>query len=161
LAVPAVGAAKFFDFDGVSNTHQKRSPVTLTILFVLYLTNPMLDISFTNIQHAKGTLYIGVYNSEADFLKPEEAVLKKIVPVTVTGSLDLRFPELAPGVYALSCFHDLNGNGKLDTNLFGIPTEPYGFSNNARPKFRAPNWAEAKFEVKEGGGRISVKLEKW
>ena len=71
MAVPAIGAAKFFDLDGVSNTHQKRSPMNLFVLFVLYLANPMLDISFTNIQHAKGTLYIGVYNSEADFLKPE------------------------------------------------------------------------------------------
>lgn len=135
--------------------------MTLTVLFLLKLTNPMLDISFSNIQHAKGSLYVGIYNSEADFLKPEKAVLKKIVPVAAAGTLDLNLPELAPGVYALSCFHDLNGNGKLDTNLFGVPTEPYGFSNNARPKFRAPNWAEAKFEVKNGGSRISVKLEKW
>ncbi len=135
--------------------------MTLTVLFLLKLTNPMLDISFSNIQHAKGSLYVGIYNSEADFLKPEKAVLKKIVPVAAAGTLDLNLPELAPGVYALSCFHDLNGNGKLDTNLFGVPTEPYGFSNNARPKFRAPNWAEAKFEVKNGGSRISVKLKKW
>lgn len=135
--------------------------MTLTILFLLKLTNPMLDISFTNIRHAKGSLYVGIYDSEADFLKPEKAVLKKIVPVAAAGSLDLNLPELSPGVYALSCFHDLNGNGKLDTNLFGVPTEPYGFSNNARPKFRAPNWAEAKFEVKSSGSRISVKLEKW
>lgn len=121
----------------------------------------MLDISFTDIRQAKGNLYIGVFDNEADFLKPEKAVLKKIVPVTATGTIDLNLPELAPGVYALSCFHDLNGNGKLDTNLLGIPTEPYGFSNNARPKFRAPRWAEAKFELGAGGGRISVKLEKW
>lgn len=121
----------------------------------------MLHITFTNIKAAKGSLYVGVYDSEADFLKPEKACLKKIIPVTATGSIDLDLPELAPGVYALSAFHDLNGNGKLDTNIFGIPTEPYCFSNNARPKFRAPNWAEAKFEVKEEGGSISVKMEKW
>ncbi len=121
----------------------------------------MLGISFTNIQHAKGSIYLGVYRSAWDFLKPERACLKRIVPVASAGSLDLDCSDLAPGVYAVSCFHDLNGNGKLDTNFFGIPTEPYGFSNNARPKFRAPNWEEAKFEVKKGGSRITIRLEKW
>ena len=121
----------------------------------------MLAISFTNIQHAQGSIYIGIYSGKADFLKPERACLKKIIPVTQAGTLDVDCSGLASGLYAISCFHDLNGNGKLDTNLFGIPTEPYGFSNNARPKFRAPSWDEAKFELKEEGKKISIRLEKW
>lgn len=121
----------------------------------------MLSISFTNIQEAKGSLYVGVYNAEAAFMKEEKVVFKKIVAVSARGTLRLDIPELKPGTYAVTCFHDLNNNGKLDTNILGIPNEPYGFSNNARPKFRAPNWAETKFEVKEGGGQISIRLEKW
>ena len=121
----------------------------------------MLSISFTNIRDAKGSLYIGVYNSEACFMKEDKACFKKIVPVKTTGNVSLDVSELKPGIYAISCFHDLNDNGKLDTNLLGIPSEPYGFSNNARPKFRAPKWSEAKFEVKAGGGPISIRLEKW
>lgn len=133
-------------------------------MFILYFFkffNPLLSISFTNIQEAKGSLYIGIYNSEAGFMKEEEVCFKKIVPVTAAGKLTLDVPELAAGTYAVSCFHDLNNNGKLDANLLGIPSEPYGFSNNARPKFRAPKWAEAKFEMKAGGGHISIRLEKW
>ena len=121
----------------------------------------MLGITFTNIKEAKGSLYVGVYKSEADFMKEEKACLKKIIPVTATGNLNLDVSELGPGTYAISCFHDVNGNGKLDTNFLGIPSEPYGFSNNARPKFRAPNWNEAKFEVKAEGSKISIQLEKW
>lgn len=121
----------------------------------------MFAISFTNIQHTQGNIYVGVYRSKSDFLKPEKACLKKIIPVAQAGTLAVDCSELAAGVYAVSCFHDLNGNGKLDTNLFGIPTEPYGFSNNARPKFRAPNWDETKFEIKEGTNNISIRLEKW
>jgi uncharacterized protein (DUF2141 family) len=135
--------------------------MTLFVLFSLNLFKPVLSISFTNIKEAKGSLYVGVYKSEADFMKEEKACLKKIIPVATAGNLDLDVSELGPGTYAISCFHDVNDNGKLDTNLLGIPSEPYGFSNNARPKFRAPNWSETKFEVKTGGSRISIRLEKW
>lgn len=131
------------------------------ISFFIHFLHPLLSVSFTNIREAKGSLYIAVYNSEADFMKEEEVCYKKILPVTATGNMNLEIPELKPGIYAVSCFHDLNNNGKLDTNILGIPSEPYGFSNNARPKFRAPKWAEAKFEVKAGGSQISIRLEKW
>ena len=121
----------------------------------------MLGISFSNIKEAKGSLYVGIYACESDFLKEEKTCFKKIIPVTATGNLDLEVPELAAGTYAVSCFQDVNGNGKFDTNFLGIPNEPYGFSNNARPTFRAPMWDEAKFEIKEEGTKISIRLEKW
>lgn len=121
----------------------------------------MLSISFTNISEAKGSLYIGVYDSESSFLQEKKVVFKKVLPVRKKGSIELKIPDLAPGFYAVSCFHDLNDNGKLDKNLVGIPSEPYGFSNNARPKFRAPKWEEAKFEIKSGENRIAIRLEKW
>ena len=94
-------------------------------------------------------------------MKPDQIKAQKIVPVTQTGTMKVSLGNLPEGQYALSCFQDLNGNGKLDTNLVGIPTEPYGFSNNARPKFRAPNWGEAVFSLLGTGGTIQVRLEKW
>ena len=51
------------------------------------------------------------------------------------------FEDIAPGGYAIATYHDLNGNGRLDTIPPGIPREPYGFSNDvgrlARPSFKA------------------------
>lgn len=135
----------------------------LPILFALTVLPPAAELrmTFTNLNAAKGQLYVAVYDNAGSFLQPEKVVWKTIVPVERVGSLDLSASGLRPGTYAVSCFHDLNSNGKLDTNLFGVPTEPYGFSNNVRPTFRAPNWDEAKFELGPGGGAISIRLEKW
>jgi uncharacterized protein (DUF2141 family) len=36
-------------------------------------------------------------------------------------------------------------NGKLDTNVLGIPTEGYGFSNDAWAWFGAPSFKAASF----------------
>jgi len=42
------------------------------------------------------------------------------------------FGGLPEGLYAIRSFADENGNGKLDTNLIGLPVERYGFANDAR-----------------------------
>ena len=55
---------------------------------------------------------------------------------TVTAA----FTGLTPGTYAVRAFHDLNGDGKLNTNPFGIPTEPYAFSRDARGAAAPPDW---------------------
>ena len=133
----------------------------LLLWFFPVLFAPELQVEFSNIREAKGNLYIAVYDQEGAFLKTGQVRSKKIVPITQIGSMKISLGNLPPGKYALSCFHDLNGNGALDTNWMGIPNEPYGFSKNARPKFRAPKWGEAAFDLLESGGTIAVRLEKW
>jgi uncharacterized protein (DUF2141 family) len=49
------------------------------------------------------------------------------------------------GEYAIRIFHDENENEKIDTNIFGIPTEDYGYSNDASSWFGPPSWEKAKF----------------
>lgn len=120
-----------------------------------------LRLSLSNIQQAKGRVYIAVYDREDNFLSLDRMRDRKIIPLSGVGNLQTVFADLPPGTYAISCFHDVNGNGKLDTNFLGIPSEPYGFSNNVRPKFRAPSWAESKFELKNTGTDQSIRLEKW
>ena len=132
------------------------------ILFALVATPaPELRISVSNLTAAKGKLFIGVYDRAEGFLEVEKVVWNTTLPVTRTGVMDVVVQGLRPGVYGVACFHDLNGNGKMDMNMLGIPTEPYCFSNNVRPRFRAPTWNEAKFEVGPSGKTIAIRLEKW
>ena len=51
--------------------------------------------------------------------------------------------DLPDGPLALSVFQDANANGRLDMNAIGIPTEPYGFSNNAAGNFGPPKFEQA------------------
>lgn len=67
-----------------------------------------------------------------------------------------RFDDVAPGQWAVSVSHDLNGNRQVDTNLVGMPTEAWGVSNNVRPTLRAPRFDEAAFKVT---GDAPVQLE--
>lgn len=55
------------------------------------------------------------------------------------------FAQIAPGTYALAVIHDENLNGKLDANWLGIPSEGYGFSNDARAALGPPSFSAASF----------------
>ena len=61
------------------------------------------------------------------------------------GETRVTFDGLPDGDYAVRAFHDLNGDGKMNTNPFGMPTEPYAFSNNAVGNMGPAGWDRAKF----------------
>jgi len=55
------------------------------------------------------------------------------------------FLDIPPGTYALAVIHDENMDGKLGTNLLGVPTEGYGFSSGATASMSAPSFEAARF----------------
>jgi uncharacterized protein (DUF2141 family) len=59
------------------------------------------------------------------------------------------FSKLPAGSYAVAVYHDKKNNKNLEKNYLGIPTEAYGFSNNARRTFSAPSFEEASFMVSD------------
>ncbi|MBK8555904.1 MAG: DUF2141 domain-containing protein [Lewinellaceae bacterium] len=128
--------------------------------FLAYVT-PQAPVYITGVVPARGQVLVAVYNSKATFLDHEKALYTTVVRAQSKGSLEVSLPDLAEGWHAVSCFQDLNESGELEANFLGIPTEPYGFSNGARPKFRAPTWEEARIWVKPGSKSITIRLEKW
>lgn len=65
------------------------------------------------------------------------------------------FRGLPAGTYGAKVFHDVDGDGQMDVNPFGIPTEPYAFSNNAVGRMGPPEWDQARFAV---GGAVAQTL---
>ncbi|MFC7333517.1 DUF2141 domain-containing protein [Rhodocista pekingensis] len=55
--------------------------------------------------------------------------------------------DLPPGRYLIRVIQDLNGNARLDTGLFGIPREPFGFSNDAIGRMGPPSFEAAAIPV--------------
>jgi len=68
------------------------------------------------------------------------------------------FLAIPPGTYALAVIHDENRNGKLDTNWMGIPTEGYGFSNEAKALLGPPSFSAAKFQYDGGTLNLTISL---
>ncbi len=67
------------------------------------------------------------------------------------------FAGIPAGTYAVKAFHDVNGDGRMNTNPFGRPIEPFAFSNNARVNMGAASWDRAQLTVK-GATAQTIKL---
>jgi len=80
------------------------------------------------------------------------------VPVT-TATATITFTDVSEGRHAIKAFHDVNDNGELDTNWMGIPTEPYGFSNDAMGTFGPPSFQDASFLVEPGANTTRFKMK--
>jgi len=100
-----------------------------------------LSLSVADGPAADATLYVAVYGDAASYTDGKP-VASQTAPMR-EGKARLLFAGLAPGRYALRVFADENGNGKLDTNLMGMPTERYGFSNDAKGNRAAPDFEAA------------------
>lgn len=91
-----------------------------------------------------GAIMVALYDSEAAYEGGQPA---RVAQVNVaTGQHEAVF-DLPAGAYGMKAFHDVNGNGKMDTNPFGMPTEPFAFSNNAVGNMGPAKWDRARFEV--------------
>jgi|SRR6218665_411150 len=128
-------------------------------LFSFSIPNSRQVLEINNLDKIKGKLYIGWYKSAGEFRKPDKAVLQKIVEVEGKESVEVVFENVPPGIYAIAVFLDKNDNGKIDTNMLGIPKEKYGFSNNKYPLTRAATFEESAFKVGENEQTIAIKLK--
>lgn len=104
-----------------------------------------LSLSVADGPAAEATLYVALYIDAASYAD-SKAVASQTAPMQ-GGKARFVFAGLAPGRYALRAFADENGNGKLDTNLVGMPTERYGFSNDAKGNRAAPAFEAAAISV--------------
>jgi uncharacterized protein (DUF2141 family) len=63
------------------------------------------------------------------------------------------------GRYSVKAFHDQNGNSRLDNDFLGMPTERYGFSNNARGRFGPPPFESAAFTLNSAQTTIAIEVK--
>ena len=118
-----------------------------------------LSITITGIETAGGTISVGVMDGAEGFPSKREAITGKRV-TAVEGPNTFVIKGLAPGRYAVAGWYDTNANNKFDTNLLGMPAEPYGFSNNARGSFGPPSFEDAAFDLGEENLSITFELLK-
>lgn len=115
-----------------------------------------ITVTLTGIKDIKGAVTAGLYNSE-DAYKNGGTVRGVRVDVAA-DTVIISYSDLPDGEYAIKLFHDVNGNGDLDANLFGIPTEPFAFSNNAVGKMGPAKWKDAKFTIINGDNTHAITL---
>jgi uncharacterized protein (DUF2141 family) len=136
-----------------------RWALLATTVWLLLVAPPAgageLRITVKGIRSPHGVILIGLYDSAESFdraigLSDKEGFLNdptRVVGAALRANVALNggmlFSNLEPGRYAIIVFHDENSNGRLDKTFWGVPTEPYGFSNGARGVLGSPKFDDA------------------
>jgi uncharacterized protein (DUF2141 family) len=113
-----------------------------------------VTLEVRNVHAGQGMLMVAAYADAATFNKtPVVAVQVKAGAETMTVPL-CGFPG---DVAAFTLYQDLNGNGQLDKNVLGIPSEPWGASGKPAA-MSAPTWETT--AVPLDGTTVVVNLSK-
>lgn len=128
----------------------------LAVLLAVLATSGGLTVRTGGLESAEGLVVCAVYDSADSFLG-DRTVRGTRLPAEGSEAA-WTIGELPPGDYAVSCYHDRNANGKLDRNAVGIPTEPYGFSNDARGSFGPPRFRKVRFRYDGGAATVVIPL---
>jgi len=117
-----------------------------------------LTVTFQNLKTKTGAIMLSLNGSEEAYGGKAPETAQAMIPVS-GDTASTTFKGLAPGRYAIKAFHDVNGDGKMGANPFGMPTEPFAFSNNAHGNMGPAKWADASFEVKAGANTQTIDID--
>lgn len=163
-----------FPVAGADRAAQKRvARLVATVLLLLVLGVPAwagdLKVTIAGVRSDTGTLMIGLYDTAAGFdvaikhateagLLTDKGRLVGAAIRAAAGAQSIIFTQLRPGRYAVIAFHDENDNGRLDVSPWGVPTEGYGFSNDAQGLLAAPSFNAAGVTLDASDSAITISL---
>ena len=76
------------------------------------------------------------------------------------GRAMVDFGERPAGTHGISVVHHRNADAKLDLNLLGIPTEAFGFSNDAKALIGVPGWQDVRINIGPSGAVLTISLDR-
>lgn len=148
----------------ISATCKTACFLILPFLFLGWIVPPkgngVLTIVVNGIQTQAGSIRLVIYNSAATFLERDKHAYRVIKPVGNHASLSFEL-TIPHAYYAITCYHDINENQRLDQSALGYPLEPYAMSNNVNIKWRRPTFNETKFAFDKENQTINLDLKKW
>lgn len=123
----------------------------ISIMFLVFITpifaqTGTVVINVSGIENNTGVIQIGLYNSEKSFPNYGKN-FKGVSPKANKAGVSYTFTNIPAGTYAVAVWHDEDEDKTMNKNLFGAPSENYGFSKNIYGSFGPPDFDEVSFKV--------------
>ena len=116
-----------------------------------------LEIRVGGVNNGDGRVMVAVFDAAERVMGDDTQTAALMLPAR-KGVVRAVIGDLPPGTYAISVYHDANGNQELDTNMLGMPREGYGFSNDARGVAGPPSFQAASFEIGADPAVVDLRL---
>lgn len=118
-----------------------------------------VTVTISGIRSVKGDIEVRLWRGKDGFPKDDTKAYRRAKVTITDGTASATFTDVPFGEYAVSAFHDENGNQKLDTRFPGIPTEGVGVSNDPHKKFGPPPFSSCRFELIQQEKQIPIVIE--
>ncbi len=105
-----------------------------------------LVVIVRNLRNDRGQLIGGLYDEPHAWLG-ENASREDCHARIHGGVARCTFHSAVDGRVAFAGLHDEDGDGEMDRDLVGIPSEGYAFSNDVRDPFGPPSFEAASFST--------------
>jgi uncharacterized protein (DUF2141 family) len=117
-----------------------------------------ITVTVTGFSSTLGKLRMIVFSAAEGFPNLAEKGIWQ-TSLKITGKTqEVTLPSFDVGRYAISVLHDADGDGKVNTNFLGIPTEGTGVTRNVRPAMRAPRFDECAMDFTVGTQTATIAL---
>ncbi len=117
-----------------------------------------LIVEIHSLRNDAGNVRLTLFRSADGFPSDISKAFRKATGKAEGKKCTIVFDDLPPGDYAIALLHDENNNNKMDTNVFGLPKEGYGASNDAKITFGPPKYEDARFAVTDEAKTIRIKM---
>ena len=152
------------------NPVNRRLAATVAVLAVLIPGVPLrraaadtrptgtIVVTMAGFRNEKGFMRISLFESAKGFPGDHRRAIRSGSGRIQNGAATFTFAGVPHGTYAVAVLHDENGNGKMDTNLVGIPKEGGGASNDAKARFGPPKFDDAKFVIRDPQLKLRINI---
>lgn len=148
----------------------KRLTIIITLFFIITAViainafsgqsgtaNSNLIIHIKGFENSDGVACVALVNSKENY---EAKIPFKGFYLEITKNEVIKTISNLPfGEYAVKVYHDENANKELDTKMFGIPAERYGFSNDAKAVLGPPEYKNAAFTLDSPEKEITITIQ--
>lgn len=119
-----------------------------------------VEVTMTGFKNEEGMALAAFFLDEGGWPDPGDTTFATVSVPIHDGQAVAEFDDVPAGRFAVSVFHDENGDRELNTGVLGIPSEDYGFSADARDVFGPPSFAEASLELAAGEAKqITIRVK--
>jgi uncharacterized protein (DUF2141 family) len=109
-----------------------------------------VEITMTGFESEEGQALVAFFLTDSGWPDPDESTFATVTVPIRDGRAFAVVEDAPAGPFAVSVFHDTDGDRELDSGALGIPSEAYGFSADARSAFGPPKFEEARLELAAG-----------
>jgi uncharacterized protein (DUF2141 family) len=119
-----------------------------------------VQVTVTGFENEGGQALVALFLNGRGWPDDETLAFGTTVVPIRQGRAVATFEDVPSGPFAVSVFHDEDLDRELDTGVFGIPSEDYGFSRDARGTFGPPTFEEARLELAAGESKqVAIRVD--